>query len=70
MMNPTGKHTTGMARRISPKVLRHSFVLHLLEARYDARTVQELVGFSDVKQVLIYQKILDRKGVISPIDAV
>lgn len=61
---------SGLARRISPKVLRYSFVLHLLEARYDVRTVQELAGFSNVKQVLVYQKMLDKKSVVSPIDLV
>lgn len=61
----------GICRRASAHTFRHSFASHLLQANYDIRTIQELLGHSDVRTTMIYTHTVKRvtiKAAKSPLD--
>jgi len=60
----------GVVKHVGCHTFRHSFATHLLEAGYDIRTIQELMGHKDVATTMIYTHVLNKggRGIRSPLD--
>ena len=63
---------TGITKRVTPHIFRHSFATNLLLSGYDIRTIQEFLGHKSLKTTMIYTHIIkaDIEKVVSPIDII
>ena len=73
LLQPTvtsAAHRSGVTNRVTCRGFRHSFATHLLADGYDIRTIQELLGHTNVSTTMIYTRVLNKggRGVRSPAD--
>jgi site-specific recombinase XerD len=66
----TAVRQAGIAKRVSAHTFRHGFATHLLQRGTDIRTIQALLGHSELETTMIYTHVLNQggQGVISPLD--
>ena len=65
-----GAESARLTKRVTAHTFRHSYATHLLQMGYDIRTVQELLGHSDVETTMIYTHVIQSMAgkVVSPLD--
>ena len=68
----TGQQAAGVLKRVTCHTFRHSFATHVLEAGYDVRQVQQLLGHAMLATTMVYTHVMNKPAisVTSPLDKV